>query len=222
MDYGRGISYVRQDPGWVAKTIIGSLITMIPIVNFAATGYAMDVLRNVHLGRETPLPEWGENFGDRFVRGLLAAVIQFIYALPMIALVCALGGFGYLTALATGTENGGNAPLLVLCLLPFVVVAGLLLNLLGLVAVTRYAITDDFGQAMRVGEVVAEFRRGLGVWLGLLLMMVLAGFALVFGVTITCGLGILLSFYYILAQHHWMAQAYRQSAGSVEPSGYSL
>jgi hypothetical protein len=68
---------------------------------------------------------------------------------------------------------------------------------------------------------VAEFRRGLGVWLGMLLALVLAGFAAGFGIALTCGLGILLSFYLTLVQYHWMAQAYRKSAGAVEPPSYS-
>jgi hypothetical protein len=222
MDFGRGVNFVRQDPAWLMKVIIGSLISMVPILNFAATGYALDVLRNVYAGRETPLPEWGENFGDRFVRGLLAIVIQFIYALPLVVFACVVGGVGSLTASARGAEDGGPAGIVMLCLMPLLFAGGLLLGLLGMVAVTRYAITNDFGQAFRVGEVVAEFRRGLGAWLGMLVVLVLAGFAFGLGALITCGLGVLFAFYLTLVQHHWMAQAYRQSAGQAEPSSYSF
>jgi len=222
MDFGRGVSYIRQDPAWLAKIIIGSLISFIPVLNFAAIGYALDVLRNVYIGRESPLPEWGENFGDRFVRGLLAFVIQFIYALPVILLVCITFGLGGLTALASGSDSGGGgAAIGLVCMMPVLFIGGLFLSLLGLVATTRFALINDFGQALRVGEVLAELRRGLSSWLGLLLTLILASFAFGLGVMITCGLAVFLSFYLTLVQHHWMAQAYRRSSGSVEPASFS-
>lgn len=221
MDFGRGVTYIRRDPAWLGKVIIGSLISLVPILQFAAVGYAMAALRNVYTGRETPLPEWGENFGDHFVRGLLAAVIQLIYGLPMVVPVCAVFGLSWFTTLASRSEDVSAAPVAMLCLMPFLFIAGLLLSVLGMVATARYAVSGDFGQALRFGEVIAEFRRGLGAWLGMLLTLVLGGFALVLGITITCGLGILLSFYFTLVQYHWMAQAYRQSSGPVEAPGYN-
>jgi hypothetical protein len=194
---------------------------MVPILQFAAVGYAMAALRNVYTGRETPLPEWGENFGDHFVRGLLAAVINLIYGLPMVIPVCAVFGLSWFSTLASRSEDVSAAPVAMLCLMPFLVVASLLLSVLAMVATARYAVSGDFGQALRFGEVIGEFRRGLGAWLGMLLTLVLAGFALVLGIMITCGLGILLSFYFTLVQYHWMAQAYRQSTGTIEAPGYT-
>jgi hypothetical protein len=221
MDYGRGVSYIRQDPAWLAKVLIGSLISFVPILNFAALGYALDVLRNVYNGVETPLPEWGENFGDRFVRGLLAAVIQFIYALPIVALMCVMFALGSLTMVATGSEDGAGTPIGMLCMMPFLFAGTLFLSLLGMIGVSRYAITNDFGQALRVGEVLAEFRRGMGVWLGMLVALVLGGLVFGLGVAITCGLGALLGFYFTLVQHHWMAQVYRRSTVPQEPVSFS-
>ena len=221
MDFGRGVSYIRQDPAWLAKVLIGSLISLVPILNFAALGYALDVLRNVYNGVETPLPEWGENFGDHFVRGLLAVVIQFIYALPIVVLMCVMFALGWLTVLATGSEDGAGMPIAMLCMMPFLFAGTLFLSLLGMIGAARYAITNDFGQALRVGEVVAEFRRGLGMWLGLLVAIVLGGLVVGLGVAITCGLGALLGFYFTLVQYHWMAQAYRRSTVPQEPVSFS-
>ncbi len=82
MDFGRGLSFMRRDPNWIVKILLGSVLAMVPILNFAATGYGFDVIRNVYNGQETPLPEWGDGFGDKWVRGLIGTVIAFIYMLP--------------------------------------------------------------------------------------------------------------------------------------------
>ena len=224
MDFGRGFNYVRQDPNWLVKTLLGSVISMVPILNFAALGYSMDVLRNVYNGQETPLPEWGENFGDRWVRGLLATIVQVVYMLPVILLYCVgIGLAGGLGAALSGTGADGDAAgagvgALVLCLVPVVILAALFLAVLGMIGQARYAISNDFGTAMRFGEVLAEFRRNAGRWLMLILMLFVLALGLGLGMAVTCGLGVLLSFYFYLVQSHWLAQAYRESAGEIQPS----
>jgi hypothetical protein len=220
MDFGRGLSYIRQDPNWLVKTLLGSVISVVPILNFASTGYSMDVIRNVYAGRETPLPEWGENFGDRWIRGLIAMVIVFIYMLPLAILGC---GFA-LVGVAGSAPDIGQAErsateslmLLPFCIAPVIFVAALLLGTLALVAQARFAVTNDVSAALRLGSVLAEWRSGLGRWLSVLLMTI--AIAIPFGVVglLTCGLGYLLVFYVVLAQSHWLAQAYRETTGARE------
>ena len=218
MDFGRGLSFVRQDPNWLVKTLLGSVISLVPILNFAATGYGLDVLRNVHAGHETPLPEWGENFGDRWVRGLIAFVISFIYTLPIIVLACGWGLVTSMSAAAAQTEEAvaSGSAALALCGVPLFLLAALFLGSLAMVAQARYSITNQFSEAMRFGSVIAEWRSGLGRWLGVIGMLFVVGLAFgIFGL-VTCGLGYLLSFYLVLAQNHWVGQAYRESAGAPE------
>jgi len=218
MDFGRGFSYVRQDPNWLVKTVLGSVISLVPILNFAATGYAMDVLRNIHNGQETPLPEWGENFGDRLVRGFIGTIIQFIYALPIVLLGCGLAIVTSVGASSLGENGAAGLGLFGLCLVPIFIVATFGLSILGMIGQARYAISNDFGQALRVGEVVAEFRQNLGRWLGLIGMAIVLSLAATVGFAITCGLGILLAFYLTLVTYHWIAQAHRQSIQSPSQS----
>ena len=218
MDFGRAISYVRQDPNWLVKVLLGSIISIIPILNFAALGYSLDVIRNVSEGRETPLPEWGNDFGGYFVRGLMFLVIALIYLLPVIIL-------GILFAVVTGgiaaasmdspDAAGAGIGLAALCITPLIFVAAIVLGLLAQIAQARYATTRDFGAAMRFGEVFAEFRNNIGAWLMVILFSIVL--QLIFGLIagITCGLGFLVSFYATLAQSHLIAQAHRQSAGGM-------
>ncbi len=212
MDLGRGLGYMRQDPNWLVKTLLGSVLGLVPILNFASIGYSMDVVRNVYHGRETPLPEWGEDFGQRLIRGFLALLIQLIYMLPLVLVACgwvALATAG--TGAATADAPQASVGLAGLCLVPLFFILALFLGALALVAQTRYAISDDFAAALQVGEIVSEFRNNLGRWMSVVGMAVAVGFAFVIFGLVTCGLGFFLGFYVSLAQSHLMAQAARQA-----------
>ncbi len=219
MEFGRGLGYMRQDTNWLVKRLLGSVLGLVPILNFASVGYSMDVVRNVYRGRETPLPEWGEDFGQRLVRGFLALLIQVIYMLPLVLVACgwvAVATAG--TGAATTEAPQSSLSLAALCLVPLFIIVALFLGALALVAQTRYATSGDFGAALQVGEVVSEFRSNFGRWMSVVGMAVAAGFAFaVFGL-VTCGLGFFLGFYVSLAQSHWMAQAARQATAGAGAS----
>src|SRR3712207_9067648 len=46
--YGRGLTYMQRDPSWIVKTVLGSILLLVPILNFATYGYMLDVIRNVY------------------------------------------------------------------------------------------------------------------------------------------------------------------------------
>ncbi len=67
------------------KLIIGVVVSIIPIVNFAATGFAIE---SSGVGRARPsknMPEW-KDWMHLFVQGLTAAVIQFVYLIPALVI----------------------------------------------------------------------------------------------------------------------------------------
>jgi len=47
MDIGKAFSFVTEDSDALKKILIGGIISMIPIVNFAAMGYIVEVIRRV-------------------------------------------------------------------------------------------------------------------------------------------------------------------------------
>ena len=51
MDIGLSFSYMFEDKDWIKKILIGGLISLIPIVNFAALGYVVQLVRNTRDGR---------------------------------------------------------------------------------------------------------------------------------------------------------------------------
>jgi hypothetical protein len=76
----------------MSKLFIGALISAIPILNFAWTGYTVDIFRNVSKRVSTPLPDWSD-FGDKFLKGLQIWAAGIIYLLPVIILLCTPIGY---------------------------------------------------------------------------------------------------------------------------------
>jgi len=149
VDFKRALSFMTQDPQWIAKVGIGTLVSLVPILNFAAMGYNLDVMRNVYDEREVPLPEW-DQFGDKFVRGLIAAVIQFLWALPLFVLLCPFYAllFATLPPSPEAQDPNAAATLGVACFGLLMAIIAVLLTPFMLVAQVRYAVTNRFGEAL--------------------------------------------------------------------------
>ena len=221
MDLKRGLTFPTRDPQWIVKVLIGTLISFVPILNLVAVGYALDTSRNVYHGRETPLPEWND-FGGQFMRGLLSAIIQVLWSLPLLLLACPLivTIIGSIDSETGSLTTGGGAA--VACLSILLVLAWLVLTPLIMTAATRYAVTNQFSEAMP-GPVLREVRGNLRPWL------VILAAAIGFGVVVfaiqfcTLGLGAILiiplTFYMQLVVAHWYAQAHQTATGAaVAPS----
>jgi hypothetical protein len=103
MDIGKSLTFVTEDENWIKKLGIGTLVNLVPILNFAWLGYIVEMLRNVQQGDPRPLPEW-EDFGGKFMKGLMVGIANLIYALPIILLACLVG---IIPAVAGG--SGGDA-----------------------------------------------------------------------------------------------------------------
>ena len=87
MKFGMAFKYIFDDKKWVQKLLLGGLISLVPILNFVTGGYLIQLIKNVSNKLEYPLPEWGEEFGARWVRGLLLYVILYIYMIPLVILL---------------------------------------------------------------------------------------------------------------------------------------
>jgi hypothetical protein len=76
----------------INKFLIGTILGMIPIVNFTVIGYTLVCtgFTKEKVNRDG-LPEW-KNYGDLFMKGLVATIIGIILSLP--AALILLGTFG--------------------------------------------------------------------------------------------------------------------------------
>ncbi|HEY0607916.1 MAG TPA: DUF4013 domain-containing protein [Herpetosiphonaceae bacterium] len=217
MDLKRGLTFPTLDPQWIVKVLIGTLISLVPILNFVGVGYALDVTRNVNNGQETPLPEWND-FGGQFIRGLLAVIIQLIWSLPLLVLVCP---FAFVLAGSVDADTGqlsGVGSAAVFCGPILLMIVALVLAPFIMAANTRFAITNQFSEAMP-GPVIREVRSNMRPWFTILAVAIGIGILAVVLNFCTLGFGsilfIPLSFYMQLVVAHWYAQAHRQSTGGV-------
>jgi Protein of unknown function (DUF4013) len=100
MEIGKGLSYIRQDPQWVKKIFIGSIITAIPFVEAISDGYQIQTIKNLKAGNPRPLPDWNET-GSFLRQGiglrlLIYAIYIPTYLTTALAIILTLAGiFGW-------------------------------------------------------------------------------------------------------------------------------
>lgn len=215
MDFGKAFSYVFEDERWISKVLIGGLVTMVPVVNFAAVGYALKVAQNVAQGNPRPLPEWNE-FGDHFMRGLYDTVIRLVYALPVIVPV----GLAYCIAIglavSAGSDDGIAAAFggVIFCILPLAFILGVALTVLTFAALARYASTNSVGEAFRFRDVIATVRSNPGPWLMLLVVSIVTNFVSGLGF-IALGIGVIFTTFYAMCVFgHAFGQTIAQQGGA--------
>ena len=69
MDIGKSFSFAFEDKQWLSKLGLGAVIAMVPILNFAWSGYMVEIIRNVMKNVQEPLPNW-DDIGKKFSEGL--------------------------------------------------------------------------------------------------------------------------------------------------------
>ena len=237
MDFGKAFTYMFQDPDWLAKLGIGTLVALVGIILspvliglvplIIVLGYSLVALDNVRLGHERPLPEW-QDWGRFFMLGLKATVALFIWALPIIiGMVPVIAGsiLSDNNANAASSDGAGFlAFLLICCGSCLIIVWGLFITLLTPAIYTRIAVTNRFGAAFELGKIWGFTRDNLGniivaillVWLAGLIASLLAPLgviALIIGVLVTLPFAILWQY---LVQSHLFGQIASNSVTAIE------
>lgn len=145
MNFTRSLKYPFQDPDWITKLIVGGLLNLVPVANLLSAGFSLEAMRLGTQGQEK-LPEW-EKWWDKFVLGLMGAIISVIYGLIPIMLMTA-GGLGSDTAMGAGLLLGTIAMFLVAFLMPMIM--------------ANYVARQQFGAAFALGEVFDHLKVVLG------------------------------------------------------------
>jgi hypothetical protein len=216
MNVGKAFAYMFDDPQWLQKLIIGGLVGLIPIINFALVGYIVQIARNVSAGYDRPLPEWN-NFSNFFMLGLKVFVISLVYSIPLILMLCVFVPI----VMLGGASDSDELALLVgfsgACLMLVVILFAILISFVSTAAMVRFTQTDDLGSAWRFAEVFGFMRQQFGpiftLWLLSLVASVIAGLggSVVIGVVFTVPFA-----YYMLG--HVLGQTVRQIADQANPT----
>jgi len=187
MDYGKSFTFAFEDKNWISKFLVGVVITLVPIVNFAGYGYMIQLLKNVRDGQEEPLPDW-DDFGKYFVDGLKFMVGFLVYLIPVILLsfVVMIFAIGMEAAGSTG-EVFGLFFILISCL---IIVFTFLPLMLYPALYIQYAKEDQISDMFKLSDIKDIFKADSGNYIIVLLMVLFVlGFIASFGM-LFCFIGI--------------------------------
>jgi len=185
IDIGRALQHPFQDPNWLSKLGIGALVNIVPILNFAGTGYIVEQEANVKRGTDVPMPTW-DKLGDLFMQGLKLVVVFFIYSLPIIALSCVLAFAGAgIATIASASENadqaaGAGISILSLALSCVAIIYAVFLVYLYPAIIIQFARSRDIAACLRISEIFAIARKNSGDYI--MIFLVLIGVSLVFSI----------------------------------------
>lgn len=160
MDIDRAFSFAFEDHQWVSKFSLSELITLIPILNFAWTGYMVELMGNVMSNAAEPLPTW-DDMGKKFNDGLVLLLAGLVYALPILVAVCLPLGFMIVPAALSGNSDmeeianaiAGIGGAVFFCLLCVFFVYGLALSFIYPAVMVLYAREGTFAACFKFREV---------------------------------------------------------------------
>ena len=193
MDVGRSFRALFDDANWIVKVLLGGIFTLIGMFILLTLplvlGYQVDTIKLAARG-ENRVPEW-DDWGGLYVRGLLALVIQLVYALPLLIIGCCQ--FAATSALGQGAQgNNPNAALgpLVACFGCLSLLFGILAVVLTPAAIIRWVQRDDISAAFNLGSVIALIRDNAGNYAVAVLVGLLLDIAAALIGALLCGIGL--------------------------------
>jgi hypothetical protein len=181
IDIAQALQHPTEDQDWIKKFALGVLISFVPILSFAVTGFIIEHLQNSARGASSPLPNW-DNLGKKLVTGLKLLAVQLIFALPILVPSCALLGFVIQqTASRPGENLPENAVLIVgiggIALSCVALLYGLFLLYLSAAIPIQFARTEQIGACLRVGELIQIARTNTGDYLTIVAIVAATSFA---------------------------------------------
>ena len=236
MDIGKSFSYPFEDKQWLTKLGLGAVISLVPILNFAMTGYMIQIVRNLMDGELEPLPNW-DDLGKKFMDGLMLVLAGLVYALPVIVLSCLpLSIITIPAIIASGNSDmqdiantiSGAGGVLLAGMTCLFVVYGLVLSVIFPAIYVNYAKEGTFASCFKLREVFNLIGKNAGAFFtawgislvaGLVVGLVAAFantvlglipcFGWIVSIVISLGIGVYLSVIYA----HLFGQFGRQAFG---------
>ena len=187
MDLNKVFSFQFEDKQWISKLGIGAVISLVPILNFALSGYMVGIIRNVMDNSTELLPNW-DDLGKKFTDGLILFAAGLVYALPLIIIFLPIGIIA-VSSLLSGNNNlqdmgqiiAGAGSVLLYCLLCFMIIYALALSVIYPAILVMFAREGTFASCFKFREVfdivsknagpfftawIVSFGTGFGRWSG--------------------------------------------------------
>jgi hypothetical protein len=213
LDMGRSFTYMFEDENWIMKIVIGGILLFIPIIGMLMVlGYMLEALKRSADGADVPLPEW-DDFGGKFMKGLMVFLIGVVYSIPAIVLWCC--SFGLLPLVGDSDTAGTMVSLLSSCGSCLVFIWSIVVAVIWPAALIRYAETEEFMSAFQFGELFSYIRANLANYIVALILIAVAVFVAYIGL-IACFVGVFFTmFWAYLVMAHLLGQVQRESLAVV-------
>ena len=187
------LGFPFREREWFMKMIIGSVISIVPIVNFLSLGYFIRCIQNSWRGYQS-MPDW-DNWGELFRNGCMVFVILLAYLVLPISL-----GFLMLALPVVGTVFASLIIFIMSIIIPM--------------AIANYAVHMNIRDAFAFTEIFYRSGRVLSVYLAGYLAVTLGlilGSVLLVGIPILGFVGGLLMFYCGVVFFNFMGILYREA-----------
>jgi uncharacterized protein DUF4013 len=159
VDVEKSFTYPFEDKEWASKLGLGALISIVPILNFAWSGYLVGILRNVRNRAAEPLPTW-DDLDKKFSDGLILFAAGLVYALPILIPLLLPLGVVVFSGLSSGIKNmqdigrtlteAGGA--LFFCLSCVLILYGILLSIIYPAILVMFAREGTFASCFKLNE----------------------------------------------------------------------
>jgi hypothetical protein len=168
MNINKVFSYQFEDKQWISKLGIGAVITFVPVLNFALSGYIVGIIRNVMQDSVEPLPNW-DDLGKKLTDGLILFAAGLIYALPLIIIFLPLGMLA-VSSFLSGNHNlqdmgrlvAGAGSVLLFCLSCFIIIYVLALSVVYPAILVMFARQGTFSSCFKFRELYEMITRNAG------------------------------------------------------------
>ena len=166
MDVEKSFAFPFEDKEWLSKLGLGALISMIPVLNFAWSGYLVGIIRNVMNHEPEPLPAW-DDLEKKFTDGLILFGASLIYGSPILIALCLPLGISASSSLFAGNSNMQDlgriitetGSVLFFCLLCVFLLYGLVLSLIYPVILIMFSREGTFASCFKLGEAFNLIRK---------------------------------------------------------------
>lgn len=231
MDYLRGLRRLREDPDWLSKIGVGSVLLLsaaiIPFLGqVVLTGWGAVIVRRAVAGQDTPLPRLDLDFdylGKLLGAGFKVFLAAMIWGLPAGLLIgagvfCLYFGaiFTAIGGAAAGGEAGaGLGGMGMLCAFgvgfPLLMIFSLLIQLPAQMAAIRAELADDLNAALQFGAVLDMTKSVLRELLIGTLVLAFVQWLMTMASLLLCGLPLIpCAVAMMVARAHFAAQLYQR------------
>ena len=169
MDAEKSFTFPFDDKDWLTKLGLGAIISLVPILNFAWSGYLVGIIRNVMNNDPSPLPTW-DDLEKKFSEGLILFGASLVYASPLLIALCLPLGMTGASGLLSGDSNlqvlsqrlaeaGG---VLLFCIICGFLLYGIALSIIYPAILVIFSREGTFASCFRLREAFALISKNAG------------------------------------------------------------